>query len=72
MVARRDYFTEQNNSTTPNHPIRNGIKARAEAIFKAKEGNKAVLNAGAFEIQSNIVRQERERNLIHASLYGKN
>ncbi len=66
MVARRDYFTEQNNSTTPNHPIRNGIKARAEAIFKAKEGNKAVLNAGAFEIQSNIVRQERERNLIHS------
>lgn len=66
MVARRDYFTEQNNSTNPNHPIRNGMKARAEAIFKAKEGNKAVLNAGAFEIQSNIVRQERERNVIHS------
>lgn len=66
MVARRDYFTENNNSVSPDHPIRNGIKARAQAIFRAKEGNKAVLNAGAFEIQSNIYRQERERNLIHS------
>lgn len=66
MVARRDYFTESNNNNTPGHPIRNGIKARVDAIFKAKEGNKAVLNAGASEIQANIVAQERERNMLHS------
>lgn len=66
MVARRDYFTEKNNNMSPNHGITNGIKARVQAIFKAKEGNKAVLNAGAAEIQANIIEQERERNLLHS------
>lgn len=66
MVARRDYFTEINNQTSPSHPLTNGIKARFDAIFKAKEGNKAVLSAGASEIQSNIIAQERERNLLHS------
>lgn len=64
MVARRDYFEEANSAKNPGHPLRNGIKSRFDAVFKAKEGNSAVLRAGAADIQDNIVNQERERVVI--------
>lgn len=64
MVARRDYFEETNNTKNPGHTLRNGIKSRFDAVFKAQEGNRAVLRAGAADIQDNIVNQERERALI--------
>ena len=40
------------------HTIRNWAAARWNAIFKSKEGNKAVLNAGEHDIQQNIIQQE--------------
>ncbi len=66
MVARRDYFAEVNSRTNPGHPIRNAVKTRADAIFRASEGNEAVLRAGASDIRDNILNQERERNLINS------
>ena len=59
MVARRDYFAEQNEAQNPGHPIRNFIKTRVDAIVRASEGNEAVLRAGAADIRKNIVEQER-------------
>ena len=38
--------------------FRNWVAARWNAIFKSKEGNKAVLNAGEYDIQQNIIEQE--------------
>lgn len=64
MVSRRDYFEYKNNTQNPGHGLINGIKSRFEAIFKASEGNEAVLRAGAADIRENIVEQEREKIVL--------
>ena len=64
MVARRDYFSDENNRTNPGHPIINAIKARGQAIFNYKKGNEAVLRAGAADIRRNTEQQLREKLLI--------
>ena len=64
MVARRDYFAEVNEAQNPGHPLRNFIKSRVDAIFKAAEGNEAVLRAGAADIRRDIETHERRRNVI--------
>ena len=46
------------------HPIRNWAAARWNAIFKSKEGNEAVLNAGEHDIQENIIAQEKSEALL--------
>ena len=48
------------------HPIRNWAAARWNAIFKSREGNEAVLNAGEHDIKENIVNQERNAALVKA------
>ena len=48
------------------HPVRNWAAARWNAIFKSKEGNEAVLNAGEHDIKENIVKQERNAALVKA------
>lgn len=64
MVARRDYYAEINEDENPGTPVKNAIKSRAQAIFKVKEGNEAVLRAGAADIRENIINQEREKVLL--------
>ena len=59
MVARRDYFAAMNETQNPGHPFRNFVKSRFDAIFKAAEGNEAVLRAGAADIRKDIEDQER-------------
>lgn len=54
-------------SVTPvRHPFRNAIEARFKALFRAKDGNEAVLRAGAADIKQNIINQERNTVLINA------
>ena len=60
MVARRNYFADKANTDNPGHPIRNALSSRFNAIFRAAEGNEAVLRAGAKDIADNIKDQERE------------
>ena len=64
MVARRDYFTTENNRNNPGHPFFNAVKARVQAIFKAAEGNEAVLRAGAADIRKNTEDRLRQKVLI--------
>ena len=64
VVARRDYFQEEAERRNPNHRIRNAIGARVKSIFRAKEGNEAVLRAGAADIITNIKTQEMQRETI--------
>lgn len=55
------------NSVNPvRHPFRNAIEARFKAIFRAAEGNEAVLRAGAADIKRNIVEQERNTVIVNA------
>lgn len=65
MVARRDYFFEEAQRTEGNHPLVNGIKSRVRAFTRAREGNEAVLRAGAADIAENIKMQERQRATIN-------
>lgn len=66
--------TERLRASSPNpasinpvrHPFRNAIEARFKALFRAKEGNEAVLRAGAADIKQNIINQERNTVLINA------
>ena len=46
------------------HSVRNWVSARWNAIFKSKEGNKAVLNAGEHDIQENIMLQQYAAALV--------
>ena len=46
------------------HSVRNWVSARWNAIFKSKEGNKAVLNAGEHDIQENIMQQQYAAALV--------
>lgn len=48
------------------HPIRNLASSRFNAIFKAREGNEAVLRAGAYDIQENLKAQNIQRLKIEA------
>ncbi len=48
------------------HPIRNWASSRFNAIFKAREGNEAVLRAGAYDIQENLKAQNMQRLKIEA------
>lgn len=64
MVARRDYYAEINSDENPNRVVRNAIKSRVQAVFKAKQGNEAVLRAGAADIRENIISQEKEKVLL--------
>ncbi len=48
------------------HPIRNWASSRFNAIFKAREGNEAVLRAGAYDIQENLKAQNIQRLKIEA------
>lgn len=64
MVARREYFDEINRAQNPRNFIGNFVKSRAQAIFRAEEGNEAILRAGAADIRENIVSQERQKVLI--------
>lgn len=54
-VARRQYYSELYNAENPGHPFKNAIKARWSSIFKAKEGNKALLSAGSYDIQESLI-----------------
>lgn len=47
-VARRDYFASQGNGY---------FSSRIKSIFNAKEGNKAVLSAGAYDIKQSVIRK---------------
>ena len=67
MVARRDYFTAENNRTNPGHPFVNAVKARAQAIFRAEKGNEAVLRAGAKKKKKNTEDQLKQKLLISNS-----
>lgn len=62
FVARRNYFKDvakQNDMASgKNHPMRNYMMSNVRAITKYKDGNKAVLNAGAYDIQDNLKKQE--------------
>ena len=64
MVARRDYFAAENEAQNPGHPFRTFVKSRVDAIFKAAEGNEAVLRAGAADIRKDIVDHERANAVI--------
>ena len=64
MVARREYFEERNRTQYPDQRIRNFFKSRVQAIFKSREGNEAVLKAGAADIRENILHQERSKVLV--------
>ena len=64
MVARRDYFAAECEAQNPGHPLRTFIKSRFDAIFKAAEGNEAVLRAGAADIRKDIVDHERANAVI--------
>ena len=48
------------------HSFRNWVAARWNAIFKSKDGNKAVLNAGEHDIQQNIIEQEMTDATVRA------
>lgn len=65
FVARRDYFkdiaTQNDLANGKNHPIRNYFMSNINAVVKYKDGNEAVLNAGAFDIQNNLKEQELQR-----------
>ncbi len=65
FVARRDYFKDVSNendaATGKRHPIRNYIMSNVNAIAKYKDGNEAVLKAGAFDIQENLKMKETQR-----------
>ena len=50
-VARREYFSSQGKGY---------FSSRFNSIFKAKEGNRAVLAAGAYDIQKSITRKYTE------------
>lgn len=64
MVARRNYFADKANTDNPGHPFRNAIAARFNSVFRAAEGNEAVLRAGAKDIADNIKAQESESAII--------
>ncbi len=75
MARQRDEDETNNrkaNSPDPNnirpvsHPIRNALESRFRAIFNAREGNEAVLRAGAYDIRQNIEQQEGARVLIQS------
>lgn len=65
FVARRDYFknvaTQADAAEGRNHPIRNYIMSNVNAVLKYRDGNEAVLNAGAYDIQNNLKQQELQR-----------
>lgn len=65
FVARRDYFkdiaTQNDSASGKNHPIRNYFMSNIRAVANYREGNEAVLNAGAFDIQTNLKQQELQR-----------
>lgn len=65
FVARRDYFkdTARENDLVngKNHPLRNYFMSNINAVAKYNEGNEAVLNAGAYDIQKNLTQQEMQR-----------
>lgn len=50
-VARREYFESQGKGY---------FSSRFNSIFKAKEGNKAILSAGAYDIQESLKRKYTE------------
>ncbi len=45
------------------HPIKNYVSSRFNAIFNPKKGNEAVLRAGLADIKKNIIEQEKSRVL---------
>lgn len=61
---RRLSSPNPNNVKAVSHPFRNALEARVRAIFNAREGNEAVLRAGAYDIRQNIEQQEGARALI--------
>lgn len=65
FVARRDYFKDiarqEDLANGKNHPIRNYFTSNIKAVAQYKEGNEAVLNAGAYDIQNNLKQQEIQR-----------
>lgn len=54
FVARRDYFKEKNQQQSP---IINSVMSNVQAVFNYQEGNKAVIQAGEYDIQENIKEQ---------------
>lgn len=65
FVARRDYFKDvarqADVANGKNHPIRNYLMSNVNAMVKYRDGNEAVLNAGAYDIQSNLKQQELQK-----------
>lgn len=65
FVARRDYFNDIANqrdiSAGESHPIRNYVMSNINSIARYKQGNEAVLKAGAYDIQDNLKRQEMQK-----------
>ena len=65
VVARREYFLDEANRRNPTHRIRNVLGARWKSLFRAKEGNEAVLRAGAADIINNLKTQEMQKSTIN-------
>ena len=65
FVARRDYFKDVANQADvangKSHPIRNYVMSNINSIARYKQGNEAVLKAGAYDIQDNLKRQEMQK-----------
>lgn len=65
FVARRDYFKDVANQADvangKSHPIRNYVMSNINSITRYKQGNEAVLKAGAYDIQDNLKRQEMQK-----------
>ena len=61
---------EKDNVKRVSHPVKNWFTSRFNAIFKSKEGNEAVLRAGAHDIQTNIIDQAKQQSILTA--LGKN
>ena len=66
VVARREYFDEVNRAQNPRNFIGNFVKSRVQAIFRAEEGNEAILRAGAADIKENIISQEKQKVLVES------